>query len=560
MNLINLNLSLKQRITIPQAIVIFFLLAVSFFSYLNMTDLGNLVEKIIDSSNKTLISQTDLANNISDVQYSVSKFFNESGTANYQNALAGIKKINSLQVIKNDKKIIKDLKGLNKLIEAAKIRFENLDKLNNTFLTNQKELYGLSQTADAKTSLAIINIMTRAGNDMHNPDPKQQDSLDQAFSDIVDPLPKGDLKFALEDYWDTWAGYTAVYLKLRQDTDKVLNSTLKSLYNFQHNSIDNAKNKMQQTREESTKSIEHDKILVLTISIIALLLGLLLAFIMGKSLYNIIVKITMGLDDSYREVNSAASNMTAASQVIADAASSQAASLEEISASLEEVASMARRSADNAQEAESLMSQTQQTIGNGSDSMSKLNNAMNSISASNEETQQIIKDIEQIAFQTNLLALNAAVEAARAGEAGAGFAVVAEEVRNLAGRSSEAAGGTNKLIASSTEKIKTGDVMVQETSEAYEDIAESSGKIAHIVSEIAVAASEQATGVNSIKEAMLQLDEASQHNAASSEELAAAAESMQAQADILQTFVGELVGLIGDKGGTEEKNLQLTSN
>jgi len=213
MNLANLQLSLKQRITIPQAIVIFFLLAVSIFSYLDMTDLGNLVEKIIDSSNKTLISQTDLANNISDVQYSVSKFFNEAGTANYQNALAGIKKINSLQIIKNHTNITQELKDLKKLVEAAQIRFENLTKQDITFLKNQKELYSLAQTADPNTSLSIIDIMTRAGNDIHNPDPKLQNSLDQAFSDLVDPLPKGDLKFALEDYWDTWAGYTAVYLK-----------------------------------------------------------------------------------------------------------------------------------------------------------------------------------------------------------------------------------------------------------------------------------------------------------------------------------------------------------
>jgi methyl-accepting chemotaxis protein len=178
---------------------------------------------------------------------------------------------------------------------------------------------------------------------------------------------------------------------------------------------------------------------------------------------------------------------------------------------------------------------------------------MDSISESNEETQKIIKEIEQIAFQTNLLALNAAVEAARAGEAGAGFAVVAEEVRNLAGRSSEAAGGTNEIIANSTKKIQTGGVMVHETSEAYEDIAESSGKIAHIVSEIAVAANEQATGVENIKEAMIFLDEASQHNAASSEELAASAETMQAQANNLHSFVNELVTLIGNQNGSTKQ-------
>ncbi len=569
MNFTNPQLSLKQRIIIPPAIIIFFLLAVSFFSYHNMTVLGDLVVSIINNSNQTLIAQTDLANNISEVQYSVSKFFNVAGADNYQRALTTLKKINSLPVVSSNAKVSKTLKKLDKLVKAAQIRFDNLAQQNIAFLKTQKELHRLSTAAEPNTSMAIMDIMTKAGNDMRSPNPKLQDSLDKEFSNLDDPLPKGDLKFALEDYWDTWAGYTAVYIKLRQDTDKALNNTLASLYDFQHTSINEAKEKMQRTKDESIQRIKHANTLVVIISAAAILIGLFLALLMGRSLFLIIEKITRGLNDSYKEVDAAASNMTAASQELANGASSQAASLEEISASLEEVASMARRSADNAQETECLMKHTQETIGTGSDSMTKLKTAMDSISDSNAETQKIIKDIEQIAFQTNLLALNAAVEAARAGEAGAGFAVVADEVRNLAGRSSIAAGGTNDIIANSTEKIQTGGKMVNETSEAYEEIAESTGKIANIISEISIAAGEQASGVEHIKESMICLDETSQHNAASSEELAASAETMQAQANNLSAFVDELVVLTGDtegkRGGINNKaegngNLQLPRN
>src|SRR5690606_23057713 len=121
----------------------------------------------------------------------------------------------------------------------------------------------------------------------------------------------------------------------------------------------------------------------------------------------------------------------------------------------------------HATQADTLMKEANRVIAKSNESMEELTGAMEDISKTSEETQKIIRTIDEIAFQTNLLALNAAVEAARAGEAGAGFAVVADEVRNLAMRAADAAKNTTALIEGSVKKIKEGSELVGVTNKAF---------------------------------------------------------------------------------------------
>jgi methyl-accepting chemotaxis protein len=271
---------------------------------------------------------------------------------------------------------------------------------------------------------------------------------------------------------------------------------------------------------------------------------LCLAFFIKKWIARPVARIARGLNDSAAQVTSTSALVSSASHSLAEGASEQAASLEETAASLEEMSSMTSRNAEHTRQADGLMQQTREIVGEASEAIERLTVSMGEITRASEETSKIIKTIDEIAFQTNLLALNAAVEAARAGEVGAGFAVVAEEVRSLALRAAQAAHNTAGLIDDTIQKVKNGAEIVNGASRAFGKVSAGAGQVAELVSEIAAASSEQAQGIAQVSTAVSEMDKITQQVAANSEESASAAEELRAQAEETRSLSAALVDLI----------------
>jgi len=211
----------------------------------------------------------------------------------------------------------------------------------------------------------------------------------------------------------------------------------------------------------------------------------------------------------------------------------QASALEQTAASMEELSSTVKQNADNARQANQLAQGASSVAVKGGDVVGQVVETMKGINDSSKKIADIISVIDGIAFQTNILALNAAVEAARAGEQGRGFAVVATEVRNLAGRSAEAAKEIKSLISASVDRVEQGTVLVDQAGVTMTEVVGSIKRVTDIMGEISAASTEQSDGVAQVGEAVSQMDQATQQNAALVEESAAAAESMKGQAQQL---------------------------
>ncbi len=262
---------------------------------------------------------------------------------------------------------------------------------------------------------------------------------------------------------------------------------------------------------------------------------------MGKSFVKLSENINRAFGniyDSAQAVNTDGEQMSGASRTLSVGAAEQAGTLQELSSSVSRIKDAVMKNAENAHEADRIVTEATAELETGTAYMKALVSAMDNINKSTEQINEFIKVIEDIAFQTNILALNSSVEAARAGEAGKGFAVVAMEVKNLATRSQEAAQETTAVIEECVRNVREGLGKTERTAKSISAVVEETKEISRLIGIISSACDEQSQSIIRIDEGVERINAVVQNTNNAAQECAASAQQLTERSGRLKSEIG----------------------
>lgn len=609
------NLKLSTKITLGFVIILIISSVIGIFTIFNMNKVTDLAITLNDEYMEEVSSGSNSAYYSQRLAYEM-RGFALSGDYTYFNRAKNelkelkiyIEELNTLSEKYESLKILREnLKSVDELISEYEIlmqetnnTFEGIDRIRDTslkasdeFLNNamlylesqnkatEEDIKNLESPEVLKSRLlkvTWINNIIDASNEMRIASIKAQLTKDaqelrkvtNRFSDmykIIEEIKKetnkqenitqlNKIDTSLKAYEVQTLELANLYenlSKIKTNREKIIDSLLKEITDVNNAGIRSAKDIANNTVETLNTSTGTTLIGL----IISIIIGIILAVTIILSITKPVKRIVELLNHSSQELASASEELSAASQQLAEGSAEQAASLEETSSTLEESSSMVAQNNENTKQAAILSEKANESSLDGFSQMKNMMNAMVKLKDSSDEISKIIKVIDEIAFQTNILALNAAVEAARAGEAGQGFAVVAEEVRNLAQRSAKAARDTSEMIEKNIKLSEEGVMTSEKVKESLESITDQSKKVKELMDEIAAASQEQSQGIMQINKAISQMDQVTQQIASNAEESASSSEELSSQAVSMEEVVIDLVKLVygsSEYKGNEIKN------
>ena len=272
----------------------------------------------------------------------------------------------------------------------------------------------------------------------------------------------------------------------------------------------------------------------------SVLCGSLLSLVVVRSCNRSLRSSVQALEKESEELNLSMRQIATVNRTIERGTSEQMKSIAETTASSSHIAEAISRNAQNSQSAAKRMDTVAESACRANRELEEILSSLTETKRSNEQVVKIVKLIEEIAIQTNLLALNAAVEAAHAGESGLGFAVVANEIRNLAQRTGTAAKETAVIIGEAAKGFYTSSERIEQIAGLMHGVAGDVSDVKLLIDELDLQSRHEARGARLISSSMVTIQEAAEANASSTSRSAAICGRLEDQVKRLTQLVGVL--------------------
>lgn len=354
--------------------------------------------------------------------------------------------------------------------------------------------------------------------------------------------------------WENWRALHQEFIRQwkegkRNEALALFNGKERELFIENERNLNTLTQGLAQWREQAVQTGREEtgrmKAFIVGGTILGIFLTLFWGGFFSRSVTRPIRRIIQGLTETCAQFESTARQIATASQQLAAGTSAQAAAVEEASSVSAELSSSIQKNTEEVEKLQVISGDSTVVGQEAFEFFRQAKKATKEIKLASEETAKIVKTIGEIAFQTNLLALSASVEAAQSNEAGIGFSVVAQEVRNLAKRSTEAAKDTSALIDETLRVITKGDNLVRASLGSFISYGEASAPINSFSAKAAEVAQKQAQGIAQINIALGEISHSAQNNAAGAQEAASAAQEISAQSAHLSRVLDELKMLVG---------------
>jgi methyl-accepting chemotaxis protein len=393
--------------------------------------------------------------------------------------------------------------------------------------SNMRKIKAYDDNQKVLASIEKLNASTEVRDALREIRELDEKVLRDIDTRVLEAVGEGSADKARKLYFETYEPQRAKY-----------EAYVRSLVNIADQESKRAQGQLEASNRASLQNI-----------LAALGLGLLVIggwfVFLARSITSRMAMIVSHLTEEYDASSRFTDMIRQASRQLSDNVSSTSGALQEIESSVTDFAGRVQSTSEHASFARKCSTQAVASADHASEAIKELVSSTEEAQRQSAHIISVIKVIDEISFKTNMLALNAAVEAARAGEAGQGFSVVAEEVRNLAKSSADAARQSADLIQKSVEKSRQAFQMSGRAATALNEIIRESREINDVISEIASDAQSQNENVSQITGSLNRISGIGSKSAAEAEKTRRIAETLKERSAAMEQVVAELRAVVG---------------